>query len=147
MRLLFMFVLLIGALLVFSTACESAGSQNPNVFGFTIPEGRQTLDQALEFVREQEDAKGQELVKTSEIILTAYGGSVPEQTPPDIFALVLTETGEEYSSVQEEWTGHLTELFDRWNICAINIGWNIPSGTFEDLGLDRQQAIRTPGCD
>jgi len=132
-------------------ANQESPSSTPNVrdtFGFTIPPSdKENLDQALDYIRKQEDAKGGWLIRTDKIKLTAYGGGVPEQPPPDIYVLVQAETGNEYNDIQREWTENLQALFSPLDICKVKFGWNIPTGSFENLGLDPKLAVKTPGCE
>ena len=133
-------------------ANQESSPSTPNVeatFGFTIPSSdKESLEKALDYIRKQEDIKsGGWLIKTDKIELTAYTGGVPEQKPPDIYALVRPETGDEYNDIQQEWTENLEALLSPLPICDVDIGWNIPHGTFEELGLDPEQAKQTPGCE
>jgi hypothetical protein len=143
MRLSLTLVLLIGALsfLVLSTACGSAESEG-NPFGFTIPEEIQTLEDAVAYAEQQDE------IRTDEVEIAFGGGGVSdyeEVQSRDVRALVLAENGEEYLRTQERWAGYLQELFDRWDICNLSIGWGVPE-SFEVLGLDPDEASRTPGC-
>ncbi|OGY22761.1 MAG: hypothetical protein A2172_03945 [Candidatus Woykebacteria bacterium RBG_13_40_15] len=126
---------------VIAAACDG-GQENP--FEFTIPREIQTFDDALAYAKQQIE------VRSDEIQIAFGGGGDPDKEEVqnrDVRALVLAETGEEYLRIQERWTENLQVLFNRWDICEADIAWNIPSGTFEDLGLDPKQAVQTPGCE
>jgi hypothetical protein len=144
--LTFVVVLLIGALsLLVITACDSAESES-NPFGFTIPAEVQTEEELLEFLLEQQ-GEGPWIVSNSEVSIVA--GCVMHQQPDcSIYVQVeAVETAEEYNSIRQEWANNFRTLLDPLglDICKLDIGWGVPS-SFEPLGLDEQEASRTPGC-
>src|SRR4030042_7116664 len=111
---------------VIAAAC-GRGQENP--FEFTIPKEIQTFDDALVYAERQPE------IRTDEVEIVFGGGGVSDSEEVqnrDVRILVLAETDKEYLGTQKRVTGYLDELFGRWDICDINIGWDVP-GNFKDL--------------
>ena len=141
----------IGAVL---TLAACGGKANP--FGLTIPPDVETLDEALAYVRTREDQRQTLLADNEEVSISSLVGSAPEVTPPDILVVVEGPgSAERAVAAKEKWAQRLRSLFDRWDICDVDIGWSITTrpdvnpasqDPFGDIGLDSTFAETTPGC-
>jgi hypothetical protein len=141
----------IGAIL---TLAACGGEANP--FELTIPPDVETLDEALAYVRMREGQRPTPLADNEEVSISSLVVSSPEVTPPDILVEVKGPgSAEQAVAAKEKWAQRLRSLFDRWDICDIDIGWSITTrpdvnpgsqDPFGDIGLDSTFAKTTPGC-
>lgn len=129
-------------------ALVACGGGGGNPFGFEIPADVETLEEAVDFVRVKENAKPPDLEKVGlvdnrEVSISFFAVTFPERKPPDVLVVVKSpRTVERFESVRAKWARNLRHLFDRWDICDLDIAW-VPS---HDLRLSDADIRKTPGC-
>jgi len=132
---------------------EPTPTQEPeNPFGFTIPEDVKTLEEALLFIRNQQELKAAPLIDNEEVFIGTQDNS---ENPQKLLVYIKKpKTAEEYRVKQKEWAQKLQNLLDRWDICNPPdlIAWHPTTikedstDPFGDIGLDPEKDSKTPSC-
>jgi hypothetical protein len=159
MRFAVLTVVLICAIVIAGVAflLETRGGE-ANRFGFTIPNNITTLDGAIDYVRQSEGKHGGVwLYSRSDVDITAYPSGVSEAIGPQILVRIIASSADEAQQRKVEWGIEFRKLFDRWDLCKIDIGWQLVvldghggateliSPHHDDPNLD--DAFISPGCD
>jgi hypothetical protein len=159
MRVAVLSVVLICAIVIAGVAflLETRGGE-ANRFGFTIPNNITTLDGAIDYVRQSEGKHGsRELYDGPDAAITTGISGFGEMVPPKILATVRGNSADEAQRRKVEWGDEFRKLFDRWELCDIDIEWNLVvvdghggsgeliSPHHDDPNLD--DAFISPGCD
>jgi hypothetical protein len=126
-------------------------------FNFTIPAEVTTLPEAIDYVREFEQMRPPhcQLVETTDTEITAgvMGAGI---IPPKFIVRVWGETLEDALQLKTEWGAEFRRVFDRWDPCQIDVGWELShrnsdgSSTDYDLPNDNYATndyYISPGCE
>jgi hypothetical protein len=159
MRFAVLSAVVISAIVIAGVAffAETRGGQ-VNRFGFTIPDNVSTLAQAIDYVRQQGSTHyAGELYKTPDIEVTTGVGGMSEMAQPKMMVIIKKDSADEAQKAKVEWGDELRKLFDRWDLCDIDIAWELSvwngngssteiiSPHHNDPNLDEYYI--SPGCD
>lgn len=127
-------------------------SNSPYSFDVTIPDSVQSLEEALEYVRQAENDRGFYLFETDEARVTGGVGSIPELVPPDFLVLIWGDDEAQAERIKEELGTEFRRVFDRWDVCKIDIAWELyaDSDEIEEYPEGRPRRYSgdiNPGCD
>ena len=137
---------------------EPTQTQEPeNPFGFTIPEDVKTLEEALLFIRNQQELKAAPLLDNEEVFIATQDN--PENPQKLLVSIKIPKSADDYAEYYREkqlkWASIMQNLLDRWDICDPPdlIAWHPTTikedstDPFGDIGLDPEIDSKTPGCE
>ena len=149
--------------------CRTGQEQEPtpeeNIFGFTIPQSIEELEDAFSYINDQFRERYDGIFQTDKFrVVPKYWISTYEdpKEKPD-FWLVINNVviPADYQKGKEELASELQKLFykPQWDICQFKLEWDIakapnaviinPQGqdVWKQMGIDREEAFKTPECE
>jgi hypothetical protein len=141
-----------------NTLEPNLGVPSANPFGFTIPDNVSTTDEAVDYVRQVGSTRyAGEIYKTPDVEVTTGVGGIAEMVIPKMIVIIKAASADEAQQAKVEWGGELRKLFGRWDLCDIDISWELSvwngdgssteliSPHHNDPNLD--ESFISPGCD
>lgn len=111
------------------------------------------MEGAIEYVREVENDRGADyLYESDDVMVSGFVMTIPEVIPPDFWVLIRAADRDEALRTKEELGAVFRKTFDRWDVCQIDIAWDMYAGGSpiienpnDDSNLDATYV--NPGCD
>ncbi len=140
------FLILVCVAAVSLVACRDADDG----FNFVIPPDVNTPEDAIYYVQ-LHSAHGVVAIQNSDVQIMAGDASVWPGATGSVLVSVQSKNVDESIRQQRHWERELRELFNRWDICDIDVAWTFQHFSNPGLPVRAQFGFEkwynTPGCE